>query len=163
MGIIATDPSGLADTTTYYFKVNGVEYDITTGSSSTYVDVAALIDTALDGAGFGAKIVPASDGEGGEDIRVYNDAVRGSGSTCLLDNGDTSPDLFVNLNFWPNFRKAPVPALEPSSESFVIEREMSGGVQTDGLAEYVEPYLPTEGEGFYGDTYYLDEYYGDIG
>ena len=55
MGIIITDQSGLADATTYYFKVNSVEYSITTGVSPTYQDVIDLIDAALDSAGFGAK------------------------------------------------------------------------------------------------------------
>jgi len=160
VGITATEPSGLADSTTYYFKVDSVEYDITTDVSPTYEDVATLIDTALDGAGFGAKIVPATGIEGGEDIRVFNDAVRGSSSTCLLENGVTSPDLFVNLNFWSAFRKDPVYALEPSSESFVIEREMSGGISLDGEAVYD---IDVPGTSYYGDTYYQDEYYGDKG
>lgn len=188
MGIIATDDSGLPPTDTYYFKINGVEYDITTFEGTyTYEDVADLINTAISGAGFGAKIVDATGGEGGSDIRVYNDSVRGSGSECTLSNGTTGSDLFANLNFWPDgFRKPPVPALEPSSESFVIEREMSGGISLGGTApadevnyindeaggtmtlsgeapvQYIE-YEPTEGTAFFGDTYYQDEYYGDKG
>jgi hypothetical protein len=133
VGIIATDPSGLSDSTTYYFKVNGVEYDITTGTSPTFEDVAGLLHTALNGAGFGAKVINASGGEGGSDIRVYNNSVRGSGSQCRLENGDTSPDLFANLNFWPTgFRKPIVYAIEPAFLSFVIEREMSGEISLDG-------------------------------
>lgn len=182
MGIVATDPSGLADTTTYYFKVNGTEYDITTGASPTYEDVANLIDVAISGAGFGAKIVPADDGE---DIRLYNDAVRGSGSSAVLAQGDSSPDLFTSFNFWSRFRKPMVKALEDSGDSYELEREGSGGASASGSVdidergyvynvagsatlsgtaetEYIE-YVPTEGTAFFGDTYYQDEYYGDKG
>ena len=154
MGIISTDLSGLADSTTYYFKVNDVEYNITTGVSPTFADVASLVDATLDAAGFSAYLV--EDPEGGEDIRVYNEDTRGSGSECSLDNGDTSPDLFTNLNFWTRFRDPTVYGLEPSEELYNIIREMTGEIRIGGGADWDIPVFENV---FYKDTYYKDEYY----
>jgi hypothetical protein len=100
-GIIATDPSGLANSTTYYFKVNNVQYSIITGVSPTFQDVANLMDVALDSAGFSVTIVGTAPNQ---DLRIRNVNVRGIGSTCNLSPGTTSPDLFSNLNFWSRFR-----------------------------------------------------------
>lgn len=154
MGIISTDHSGLADSTTYYFKVNGVEYDITTGTSPTFADVTNLVDAAIDPAGLKAYLV--QDPEGGEDIRVYNEGFRGSGSECSLDHGDTTPDLFINLNFWSRFRDPIVYALEPSEELYNIIREMTGEIRIGGGADWDIPIFENV---FYKDTYYKDEYY----
>jgi hypothetical protein len=38
----------LSNTTQYYFKVNGYEYSITTGTDNTYNDIITLLDTELD-------------------------------------------------------------------------------------------------------------------
>lgn len=156
MGIDSTLQSGLSDATTYYFKVNDVEYSITTGTGPTFQDVANLLDTALDAAGFNVYIIPASNNEGGEDIRVYNEGVRGSGSVCVLDHGDTSPDLFNSLSFWSRFRKETVYGFERPQDLYVIERDMTGKIRIRGGADWDIPVFENT---FYHDTYYKDEYY----
>ncbi len=186
MGIISTDSAFKTEgATTYYFKINDVEYNVESFEGSTsYAELTTLIDTAISGAGFGAKIVQATGGEAGEDIRVFNDAVRGSGSECALTNGTSGTDLFTNLNFWPTFRKPVVRALESSAESFSIERIGSGtafAIGGSAFSYFVFPIyegsgsatisgsaitrqeIPTVGTSFFGDTYYDDEQYGNIG
>lgn len=97
----STDPSGLSASTTYYFKVNTVEYSITTGGSPpTYAEVANLMDAEITSAGFRAIIVGTAPSE---DIRVYNDDVRGSGSETLLSLGTTGTDLFTSLTGFVDF------------------------------------------------------------
>ena len=102
----STDLSGLSASTTYYFKVNTVEYSITTGGSPpTYAEVAGLMDAELISAGFRSIIVGTAPNE---DIRVYNDAVRGSGSETILGLGTTGTDLFTSLTGFVAFDD-PVP------------------------------------------------------
>lgn len=185
MGIVATDPALPDGAITYYFKVNGVEYNFETNEGSTsYEQLILKIDTAIAGAGFGAQIVSSADEDGTSDIRIFNDTIRGSASRVILESGDSSPDLFGSLNFWSRFRYDEVKALEGSSDSFVIERTMSGRMDFYGVGlteVFINPiyigsgtafaiggsaytyYIPTMGTAFYGDTYYQDEFYGDAG
>jgi len=134
----ATDQSGLADSTTYYFKVNSVEYDITTSVSPTYQDVANLMDTALDSAGFSAVIVGTAPDQ---QIRIRNVGVRGLGSVCILTQGTTSPDLFSNLNFWSRFR---IPPVNTRNTLDIIATVQDGGPQLSG-AIFIPPFVYLDG------------------
>lgn len=89
LSVSSGDASGLLDATQYYFKVNGTEYDITTGTGPTYGDVVGLMDTALDAAGFTVTFET-------DDIRITND-VTGASSTVSIESGDTSPDMLTSL------------------------------------------------------------------
>jgi hypothetical protein len=117
MGITASSFSGLSDSTTYYFKVNGTEYSIITGTSPTYLDVCALMDAELQTHGFTAQIEgDAPD----QDIKITNISVRGYGSQCVLDNGSTTPDLFHSMYFWSRFRKPPFYPYSRGSDALTI-------------------------------------------
>jgi len=151
MGIIATDPSGLADSTTYYFKVNDVEYSITTSTGPTFQDVASLMDTALSGAGFDVFVVGVIPDQ---DIRVKNVGIKGIGSVCVLSQGATSPDLFSNLNFWSRFR---FPKVNTAPKLDLIAT-VQGGVAITGGAAYTST---GEESRYYGEMYYGDGYYGN--
>jgi hypothetical protein len=103
-----TSPSGLNSSSRYYFKVSKnysssyTEYHIDTGSGVvTYQDVAVLMNTAIQGAGFSAEVV--SDPLTGYDIRVTDVLDEGLDSRVRLAHSDTLPDLFSNLSGFINF------------------------------------------------------------
>lgn len=77
LNITDTDPSGLADNTEYHFKVNGIDYAITTSTSPTYSDVIGLMNAQLTG--FTVSSI-------GGDIRITND-LTGITSTVNITSG----------------------------------------------------------------------------
>ena len=113
-GAIQKDaPSGLNPSTTYYFKINGTEHSIITGSGTvTYQNVVDLMNAAV-----GPNFFATTEGTGNfQDIIVYDVGVKGYGSIVQLDHGTTGLDLFTHLYFWSSFRKAPVfPKVGPNS------------------------------------------------
>jgi hypothetical protein len=153
MGINASDFSGLADSTTYYFKVDGVEFSVETGTAPTYEDVANLVNAALYSANYTAAIVGSL---GDQDIRVSNVGVRGYGGTCTLTKGTTGNDLFTNLRFWSRFRKPTVYGYYRGSDALIMSVVVgASGTQFHGSAL-------TEGPGGLGvDSYYGDRFYND--
>jgi hypothetical protein len=94
MGINASDFSGLADSTTYYFKMNAVEFNITTGSAPTYQDVCTLVNAAIVPSGYSAFLVGIT---GHQDIRIADLARRGYGGDAVLTDGTSGNNLFSNL------------------------------------------------------------------
>lgn len=158
MGINASDFSGLADSTTYYFKVDGVEYSIETGSAPTYQDVANLVNAALYSANYTAVIVGDP---GDQDIRVSNVGVRGYGGTCTLAQGTSGNDLFSSMRFWSRFRKPTVYAYSRGSDSLVMTFVVSAaGTAFLGTALTEGPEVEEQPLGsFYGDRYYGDGFY----
>jgi len=131
--MIATDPSGLQVTTTYYFKVNTVEYSILTGSPApTFQEVADLMDAALTAASFSAVIIGTAPLQ---DIRVINEGDRGWDSEIDLEFGTSGPNLWTNLTGFVAFDPA-----VPGRGAFSIELESAieagGKVQTGGSAVY---------------------------
>lgn len=129
----ATDPSGLQVTTTYYFKVNTVEYSILTGDPApTFQEVADLMDTAVTGASFSVVIVGDAPNQ---DIRVINEGDRGWDSEIDLEYGTSGPNLWINLTGFTGFDPA-----VPGRGAFSIELESSveagGKAQTGGAAVY---------------------------
>lgn len=94
VGLSAKVPStatGLSATTQYYFKVDGVEYNITTGASVLYNDVIPLMNAQVRSAGKSFIL------EGG-DLRCVN-----SNATTVLAAGTTGADLFATLTGWASF------------------------------------------------------------
>lgn len=88
--------TGLSTTTQYYFKVDAVEYDITTGSDVTYRAVIALMNAQIPSK-YNFKIV-------GGDLRCTE-----TGSTPLaLTAGSGGTDLFATLTGWSGFDTAVV-------------------------------------------------------
>jgi hypothetical protein len=89
-----TTATTLATATSYYFKVNGVEYSILTGGTvPDFATVAAAMNTAIAGAGFSAAVVANPTG-GTFDIRVTHSAQVGSSATAVtLANGTTGTSL----------------------------------------------------------------------
>lgn len=89
LSIDLTTTSPLANSTEYFFKINGYEYSITTGTDDTYNDVITLLDGVLD-----PNYSVASTGSTGtDDIRFTNS----TSGPVLLKSGDSSPDLLENL------------------------------------------------------------------
>lgn len=100
--IESTDDTGLLPNTIYYFKVNNIQYSITTGSGVvTYADLVTLMDASLNTAGFDVII-------SNNDIRVdarlnstlIEDAIN---ATVLLADGDSTLKLFENLSDFTEF------------------------------------------------------------
>jgi hypothetical protein len=126
----ATDPSGLATTTTYYFKVNGVEYSILTGGTApSFQDVADLIDTAISSAGFECKIVGDAPNQ---DIRITNIGVRGWGSYVELAYGTSGPNLWINLTGFTDFDP---PVREGAGSFGVVYDTIVASMTTSGAAD----------------------------
>lgn len=123
----ATNPSGLANSTIYYFKVNGIEYSITTGVNPTYQDVASLMQSALEEDGYTVAVVGSAPNQ---DIRVTNVAVRGWGSKVKITHPTSTPDLFNQLTGFSNFD----PMFPSDSEGLQIARVMYGILLLSGLA-----------------------------
>lgn len=90
--------SGLSDSTQYYFYVNAVEYNITTGTSPTISDVVLAMDTVISGAGFSCTFET-------DDIRITN-TTTGSSSTVTLSAGTSGTDLFSSLTGFTAFDTA---------------------------------------------------------
>lgn len=120
MGIVGTNYSGLANSTTYYFKINGTEYSILTGSGilpyPTYQDVANLIEVEVSPSY--ACVLYGPDPYN-EDIYIFNRAILGFGSTVLLAQGTSGPDLFSNLIGWAGFNESPVLPYSPQASTIV--------------------------------------------
>jgi hypothetical protein len=81
--------SGLEANTTYYFKVNSVEYRIQTAASLTINDITILINLAIADAGFSAEVDT-------DDIKISSE----TGAVALdFSNGD----LFTHLTGFSDF------------------------------------------------------------
>jgi len=129
----ATAPSGLQITTTYYFKVNTVEYNILTGDPApTFQEVADLMDTALSSAEFSTVI---SGDVPDQDIRVINEGDRGWDSEIDLSYGTSGPNLWTNLTGFVEFDEA-VPGRGAFSIDLGYVAEIGGKAQTSGAATY---------------------------
>jgi hypothetical protein len=116
MGIIGTDFSGLANSTTYYFKINGTEYNITTGTGvlpyPSYQDVANLIEAVVSPT-FTCLLYGLN--QYNEDIYIYDSSHLGFDSTVFLAVGTSGLDLFTHLIGWTGFNKAPVLPYSPQA------------------------------------------------
>ena len=93
--------TGLAQSTTYYFKVNAdgggdTEYNITTATDTTYTAVIVLMNTALAGSSY--SLVSG-------DLRCTSDTV-GSSSSIAQAQGTSGTDLFSTLTDWTAFDTA---------------------------------------------------------
>ena len=96
LNVASGDDSGLAATTTYYIKVNGTQYSITTATAPvSYADVVGLLDAALDTADFAVTFET-------NDIRVTNETV-GVGEYVLLETATTGPNLETSLTGFTAF------------------------------------------------------------
>lgn len=96
IGISLSADTGLLDSTSYYFIVNGAEYSITTGVGGTTLEqLATLIDATVSGDGFSSFAVGFT---GNKHIRVENIANRGHESFVDLDFGQSGPDLWTNIS-----------------------------------------------------------------
>jgi len=131
MGINASDFSGLANSTTYYFKLDGYEYSITTGTSPTYQDVCTLVNAAITADGYSAFLVGAA---GHQDIRVANLADRGYGGTATLSNGVTSPNLFGSLLLCPPIRPSVIYPYSRGSDAIILNAVVTGTATISGAA-----------------------------
>ncbi len=75
--VVGTDNTGLAASTRYYFKINGVTYSFTTSTGTvTYTDLVTLLNTALSGTTITAALT-------GSDI-VFTNSVTGQASIVTL-------------------------------------------------------------------------------
>ena len=86
--------TGLSTTTQYYFKVDAVEYDITTGSDVTYRAVIALMNAQIP-AKYNFSLV-------GGDLRC----TETSSTPLALTAGSSGTDLFATLTGWSGFDTA---------------------------------------------------------
>jgi len=87
----ANGDTGLSATTDYYFKINGFEFKITTGSAPiTYLNLQTLIDAAITDNSYTASVEGV---EWNEDIRITSDTT----GWINLDHGTTGADLFNSL------------------------------------------------------------------
>jgi len=129
----ATDFSGLFDHTTYYFKVNSIEYSITTDSAPTFQDVANLINSALT-PNYDSFLLVDSDGV---DIWIRNRYEPGYTGEVNLAHSDTSPDLFYSLAYWSGFRKSVVYGYSRGPEALIMNfTDVGGSISTSGAATY---------------------------
>ena len=110
---LGTTTSGLADSTQYYFKVNNIEYSITTITDTTHTDIAALIDTAIDTVDIACTYV--------DNFGAYKFTHASTAPTVIA--GTTSPDLLTTLN---NYRRT------GKNQNFITEGVIlkNGGHQT---------------------------------
>jgi hypothetical protein len=89
--------TGLSDATKYYFKINGTEYDITTGISNDYDHLITLINAKISSIGSCSLI----DGDLVFTSSVYETEI-------LLSYGTTGTDLFTSLTAFVEFDTAVV-------------------------------------------------------
>lgn len=99
-----TTSTGLSASTQYYFKLslNGapvVEYDITTGTDTSYYSVIALMNAEISGAVF--SIVNG-------DLRCTS-SLEGENSSVSLSSGTTGTDLFATLTDFDALETALLP------------------------------------------------------
>lgn len=78
------DATGLSGTTQYYWKVDGVEYNITTAADMTFTAVIALMEAAM-GSGYVVSLT-------GGDIRITSVY-----KTIAITAGTTGTDLLVSI------------------------------------------------------------------
>lgn len=102
-GKTGASASGLGATTAYYYKINinaagVVEYSITTGATTTFAEIIALMNAQSTGAVF--EIV-------GGDLRCRT-ITTGAPSTIALSAGTTGTDLFAALTGFVDFDVAVV-------------------------------------------------------
>ncbi len=129
---LAADSSGLVNSTTYYFKVNDVQYNIEAGPTLTNTGVATEIDAALEAAGISCSY---DDTLGG--YKFIHDTV-GEDYSITLATGTTSPDLFTALDdydqFDPSVAGVGMTSLSPSGAYQTASMGTDTGVTASGLS-----------------------------
>lgn len=103
-GAAVTGDASSVSTTTYYFTVNSVEYNVSLTAADTYTTITTALDLAVDGAGitvtYVAPTIPATLQTGG--LKFTHDTV-GAAYAVKVSAGTTSPDLFAALGDFDQF------------------------------------------------------------
>lgn len=94
LNILSTNISSLPDYTTFYFTVNGVEYQLTTTTNTTYQNIVQLMNNAQRVGGGDSFPVDYNASIVNGDIRV---TALQTGGNVALGRGTTGNDLFYHL------------------------------------------------------------------
>jgi hypothetical protein len=121
MGFSANQLSGTDDSNTYWFIINDKEYSINNpaaniGDNYTYQDIIDLVNGEIESDGFKGYIIgDAPD----QRYRIYNESVKGFGSTISVESGISGLDLWSSLTGYT-----------PSSISLSVEAEVEIDITT---------------------------------
>lgn len=133
-GKSASDATGLATSTTYYFKVNGIEYTFTTASTVTFTAIMALMNAATEVSKTTSLPANINFALSGGDLRC-----TGTGTCIKLGAGTTGTDALAA--FTGVSLETPVTDTVDLRE-FSVELKLETGEDEGSLAGYYERRLP---------------------
>lgn len=127
-GKTSSTATGLSNTTTYYFKINGTEYNITTVSTTTFTAIIALLNAASNlPAGVSFSLI-------GGDLRCY-----GTGIAMSLTAGTTGTDLLASIT---GTSIEHMITMSPELRKFMLDIELKPPVGDGKNAGAFEPKTP---------------------
>lgn len=122
---ISGDASGLSGATTYYFKVNSIEYNITTVAALTHGDITTLVDAAIDSAGLTCTF--------DNGYKITQDTT-GTAYSVELDHGTSGSDLWSSCTNYDGFDTA-VAGVGPGKAMTTDSKLDLGDLYNDDIAE----------------------------